>query len=133
MSNIHVSAPRKDVYVYAAIGIALLALLVAAYAIMSMPKPYQEIHASVTVRLPSMITVDYPGTAFVDLGWIYVDKAPAVITLRANSTAAWFYLDGVGYGNPATLTLSPGNHTVALLAYVPQNGTKIKIEYQVVS
>ncbi len=133
MSHMNIPAPRKDVYVYAAIGIALLALLVAAYAVMSTPKPYSETHAAVTVRLPQTVYVEYPGTAFVDLGWIYVDKAPAIVTLKANSTTAWFYLDGVGYGNPATLTLSPGNHTVALLAYVPQNGTKIKIEYQVVS
>jgi len=133
MSHMNIPAPRKDVYVYAAIGIALLALLVAAYAVMSMPKPYQEVHASVTVRLPSTVTVDYPGTVFTNLGWIYVDKAPAVVTLTANSTAAWFYLDGVQYGNPATLTLSPGNHTVALLVVVPKNGTNIQINYQVVS
>jgi hypothetical protein len=124
---------KRDVYVYAAIGIALLALLVAAYAIMTMPKPYQETHASATVKLPQTVYVEYPGTAFVDLGWIYVDKAPAVVTLRANSTTAWFYLNGVNYGNPATLTLEQGNHTVALLVYVPVNGTKIKIEWQVVS
>ena len=127
----------RDVAVYAAVAIAVLALVVAAYAAM---RPAQVVKtnqtglppsASATVNLASAVTLDAPGAYRVPLGWIYVSDAPAVVQLRANYSYTWFLLDGVNYGNPATAVLTPGNHTVDAIISAVQNGTKIKIEYAV--
>jgi hypothetical protein len=116
-----------------AVAVALIALLVAIYAVVTMPKPYiPPPTASATVKLVDQIVVDHPGVYTVNLGWIYVRDAPAVVQLSANYTYTWFILDGVQYGNPASAVLQPGNHTVAALIAVYSNATKINISYRVV-
>jgi hypothetical protein len=112
---------------------ALVAIIVAIYAVVSMPKPYQPPPtASATVKLVDSVTVHMPGTYTVDLGWILIKDAPAVVELSANYSYVWFLLDGVRYGNPATATLKTGNHTVSAIITVYDNGTKININYRVV-
>ena len=128
----------RDVAVYAAVAIAILALVVAAYAAM---RPAQVVKtanqtglpppASATVKLASEVSIASPGAYRVPLGWIYVSDAPAVVQLRANYSYTWFLLDGVNYGNPAPAVLTPGNHTVDAIIAAYTNGTKIKIEYAV--
>jgi hypothetical protein len=116
-----------------AVVVALVALLVAIYAVVTMPKPYEPPPtASAAVKLVDSITVDMPGAYTVDLGWIHVKNAPAVVELSANYSYVWFLLDGVRYGNPAMATLQPGNHTVSAIIAVYGNGTKINISYRVV-
>jgi hypothetical protein len=117
---------------HVALVVAVVALLVAVYAVITQPKPYQPPPtASVTVKLADQIAVDYPGVYKADLGWIYVRDAPAVVELSANYTYIWFLLDGVRYGNPAVAVLRPGNHTVSAHVVV-YNATKINISYRVV-
>jgi hypothetical protein len=116
-----------------AIAVAFIALIVAVYAIATMPKPYQPPPtASATVKLANQIAVDYPGTYTVNLGWIYVANAPAVVQLSANYTYIWFLIDGKMYSNVANVLLAQGNHTVAAIVSVARNGTKINISYNVV-
>jgi hypothetical protein len=129
------SAPARarDVALYAAVAIAIVALVVAAYAA---TRPAPETAplpptASVTVRLVDAVTVDAPGAHRVGLGWIYVDRAPAIVQLSANYSYVWFLLDGVYHGNPATAILTVGNHTVDAVISVTANGTRIKIDYKV--
>jgi len=115
-----------------AVVVALVALLVAIYAVVTMPRPYEPPPtASATVKLADSITVDIPGTYAVDLGWIHVKDAPAVVELSANYSYIWFLLNGVKYGNPAVATLRPGNYTVFAIVAVFSNGTKININYKV--
>jgi hypothetical protein len=119
-------------YEYTAVGVALIALIVAVYAVVTQPKPYQPPPtASAAVKLVGSITVDAPGTYTVDLGWIHIKDAPAVVELSANYTYVWFLLNGVRYGNPAVALLQPGNHTVSAIIAVHSNATKIKIDYRV--
>jgi hypothetical protein len=119
-------------YEYIAVGVALIALIVAVYAVVTQPKPYQPPPtASATVKLADSITVDMPGTYAVDLGWIRIKDAPAVVELYANYTYIWFLLNGVKYGNPAVATLQPGNYTVSAIIAVYSNATKINISYRV--
>jgi len=120
-------------YQYIALAVAFAALLVAVYAVVTQPKPYQPPPtASATVKLIDAVHVDMPGVYTVDLGWIYIKDAPAVVELSANYTYMWFLLDGVRYGNPAVATLQPGNHTVSAIIAVYSNATKINISYRVV-
>ena len=124
----------RDMAVYAAVAIAILALVVAAYAAMRPAKTNQSglpPSASATVKLASAVSIASPGAYRVPLGWIYVSDAPAVVQLRANYSYTWFLLDGVNYGNPAIAVLQPGNHTVDAIIAAYTNGTKIKIEYAV--
>jgi hypothetical protein len=116
-----------------AVAVALVALLVAIYAVVTMPKPYQPPPtASATVKLASQISVAYPGTYNVGLGWIYVANAPAVVQLSANYSYIWFLIDGKMYSNVANVLLTQGNHTVSAIVSVVQNGTVINISYNVV-
>jgi hypothetical protein len=116
-----------------AIAVALIALIVAVYAVATMPKPYTPPPtASATVNLVNQISVAYPGTYEVNLGWIYVANAPAVVQLSANYSYIWFLIDGKMYSNVANVLLSQGNHTVSAIVSVMQNGTKINISYNVV-
>jgi glutamate/tyrosine decarboxylase-like PLP-dependent enzyme len=116
-----------------AVAVALVALLVAIYAVVSTPKTYEAPPtASATVRLVNSVTVDMPGAYTVDLGWILIKDASAVVELSANYSYVWFLLDGVRYGNPATATLQVGNHTVSAIIVMHDNGTKININYKVV-
>jgi len=112
--------------------VAFVALLVAIYAIITQPKPTPPPPtAAATVNLANSVVVDTPGTYTVNLGWIYIKNAPAVVELSANYTYVWFLVDGVRYGNPATATLQVGNHTVSAIIAVYDNATKININYQV--
>jgi len=116
-----------------AVAVALIALVIAVYALITQPKPYTPPPtASATVKLIDGVTVDIPGTYTVDLGWIHIKDAPAVVELSANYTYIWFLLNGVKYGNPAVATLQPGNYTVSAIVAVFSNGTKINISYKVV-
>ncbi len=121
--------PRYD---YIAVAVALIALLVAVYALVTQPKPPEPPPtASVKVKIVNQIAVDHPGTYAVDLGWIHIKDAPAVVELSANYTYIWFLLNGVKYGNPAVTALQPGNHTVSAIVAVYGNATKINISYKV--
>jgi len=123
----------QERYYMVAVAVAVVALIVAVYAVATQPKPYQPPPtASATVKLVDKIAVDVPGVYTVNLGWIYVKDAPAVVQLVANYSYTWFLLDGVRYGNPAQAVLQPGNHTVAAIIAVYSNGTKINIDYKVV-
>ena len=116
-----------------AVAVALIALVIAVYALITQPKPYTPPPtASATVKLIDGVTVDIPGTYTGDLGWIHIKDAPAVVELSANYTYIWFLLNGVKYGNPAVATLQPGNYTVSAIVAVFSNGTKINISYKVV-
>jgi len=116
-----------------AIAVAFVALLVAIYAVVTQPKPYTPPPtASATVNLASQISVAVPGTYTVNLGWIYVANAPAVVQLSANYSYIWFLIDGKMYSNVANVLLSQGNHTIAAIVSVAKNGTKINISYNVV-
>jgi hypothetical protein len=122
---------RYDQYI--GLVVAFVALLVAIYALATQPKPYQPPPtASASVKLVDRVVVDVPGTYTVNLGWIYIKDAPAVVELAANYSYVWFLLDGVRYGNPTTATLEPGNHTVSAIVAVYGNATKININYRVV-
>jgi hypothetical protein len=120
-------------YDYVAVAVALIALLVAIYAVVTQPPAYTPPPtASATVKLIDSITVDVPGAYTVELGWIHIKDAPAVVELYANYTYIWFLLDGVRYGNPVITTLQPGNYTVSAIIAVYGNATKINISYKVV-
>jgi len=119
-----------------ALVVAVLALIVAAYAVASMNKLHitvKQVVPNVTVKLIDSVVVDVPGVRQVWLGWVYTD-APVVAEFRAYGTpngTLWFLIDNTYYGNPAVATLDAGNHTVA--AVVAVNGTaKIKITYRIV-
>lgn len=117
---------------YIAIAVAFIALIVAIYAIVTQPPPYSPPPtASATIKLVDSIAVDVAGVYAVDLGWIHIKDAPAVVELSANYTYVWFLLDGVRYGNPAVAALRPGNHTVSAIIAVYGNATKININYRV--
>ena len=117
---------------YIGLVVAFVALLVAIYALATQPKYQPPPTASASVKLVDSVIVDVPGTYTVNLGWIYIKDAPAVVELSANYTYVWFLLDGVRYGNPATATLQPGNHTVSAIVAVYGNATKININYRIV-
>jgi len=125
---------RDTALISIAVVASLIAMIVAAialvgyYELRSKPSPT----ASATVKLIDGVTVDIPGTYTVDLGWIHIKDAPAVVELSANYTYIWFLLNGVKYGNPAVATLQPGNYTVSAIVAVFSNGTKINISYKVV-
>ncbi|MFZ8809328.1 MAG: hypothetical protein ACO2PN_14640 [Pyrobaculum sp.] len=115
-----------------AVVVAIIALLIAVYALLTQPPAYTPPPtASATVMLTESITVDIPGTYTVDLGWIQIRDAPAVVELSANYTYIWFIFNGTRYGNPAFITLQPGNHTVSAIIVIERNGTKININYRI--
>ena len=122
----------QERYYMVAVAVAVVALIVAVYAVVTQPKPYQPPPtASATVKIADKVAVDRPGTYSVRLGWIYVKDAPAVVQLSANYTYIWFLLDGQMYGNAVNALLAPGNHTVAAIVSVARNGTVIDIKYTV--
>jgi len=128
---------------YAALGIAILALIVAVVAIAQRPQTAAAAtpsNATLTAALPTVVAkfydanVSYAGYVRVPIGWVYTDGdvlfyVNAVVT---NGAVYNVYVDGVKHGNPATVPLAPGNHTVEVLAYVPGK-TQIRVEYRVVS
>jgi hypothetical protein len=115
------------------VAVALVALVVAVYAVVTMPKPYQPPPtAAATVNLVNQISVNMSGVYTVNLGWIYISNAPAIVNISSNYSYIWFLFDGVRYGNPAMVTLQPGNHTVSAIIAVYRNGTNININYNVV-
>ena len=117
---------------YVAVVVALIALIIAIYALVTQPPHYSPPpSASATVRLVDRISADMPGVYTVNLGWIHIKDAPAVVELSANYTHIWFMLNGVRYGNPVVATLQPGNYTVSAIVSILNNGTKINISYRV--
>jgi len=117
---------------YIAVAVALIALLIAIYALVTQPAPYNPPPtASATVELVDRLTVNMPGTYVIDLGWIHIRDAPAVVELSANYTYIWFIFNGTRYGNPAFIALQPGNHTVSAIIVIERNGTKININYRI--
>ena len=130
----------------AALAVAVIALIVAAYAVASIPKTSTHggntttvvttVAASspppnVTVSLRDSVTVDWVGLNKVALGWIHT-TGPCIIELRGvGDYEIWFLVDNNYYGNPAVVVLSEGNHTIG--AYINALGPgKINISYRVV-
>jgi len=129
------------------LAVAVIALIVAAYAVASIPKASNTKSSNtttvtttvvasppppnVTVSLIDKVVVNVSGLHYVKLGWIYTD-APVVVELRGSGDyEIWFAVDNNFYGNPALAVLDKGNHTVA--AYVNVLGPgKININYRVV-
>lgn len=131
-----------------ALAVAVIALIVAAYAVASIPKT-SNTHGgntttvvtttvvasspspNVTVSLRDSVTVDWAGLNKVVLGWIYT-TGPCVVELRGvGDYEIWFLVDNNYYGNPAVVVLDRGNHTIA--AYINAIGSgKINISYRVV-
>jgi hypothetical protein len=130
-----------------ALAVAVMALIVAAYAVASIPKT-SNTHGgntttvtttvvasspppNVTVSLRDSVTVDWAGLNKVVLGWIYT-TGPCIVELRGvGDYEIWFLVDNNYYGNPAVVVLSGGNHTIG--AYINALGPgKINISYRVV-
>ena len=117
---------------YVAVVVALIALIIAIYALVTQPPHYSPPpSASATVVIADRVVVETPGVYTVSLGWIHIKDAPAVVELSANYTHIWFLLNNVRYSNPAVVTLQPGNYTVSAIVSILNNGTKINISYRV--
>jgi len=120
-------------WIYASLGIAVAALAVALVAMGTTLKgPLKEPEKVSVYAKFNNITIPYSGYYLLTLGWIKVDKD---VLLYINVTAIdghvySIYINGVEYSNPATVWLTPGNHTVSVMAYVSRK-THIKIEYKV--
>jgi hypothetical protein len=129
-----------------ALAVAVIALIVAAYAVASIPKSNTHgnntavvtttVVASspppnVTVSLRDSLTVDWVGLNKVVLGWIHTTR-PCIVELRGvGDYEIWFLVDNKYYGNPAVVVLDSGNHTIG--AYINALGPgKINISYRVV-
>jgi len=121
---------------YAALGVAVLALAVAIAAAAQRP----QTGATATVSPPTVVakfrdaTAPYAGYVRVPVGWVFTDSDVLLHIYAAAEGGEVYgvYVDGVKYGNPALVTLAPGNHTVEVFAYVPGR-TQIKVEYRVVT
>jgi len=116
--------------VYAAIVLAVAAIAMSIYAIQR-PTTAAAPQPAVKAKFYNA-TVDYPGYWTVQLGWVYVDK-DAILYINATAVGGQvysLYIDGVEYGNPATLWLTAGNHTIAAAVYAPGQIT-LKVEYRV--
>jgi hypothetical protein len=131
-----------------ALVIAVIALIVAAYTVATMPKASNTqggnttttvvttVVASspppnVTVSLRDSIRVDWVGLNKVTLGWIYTTGTVIVELRGSGDYDIWFLVDNKYYGNPALVVLDKGNHTVG--AYINALGPgKINISYRVV-
>jgi len=120
-------------WLYASLGIAIAALIVAVIAVgLSIVKGPETTKVAVRASFNDNITIPYPGYFSLVLGWIYVDK-DALLYLNVtttNGTVYGLYIDGVEYSNPATVWLTPGNHTISAIVYAPGE-TQIKVEYRV--
>jgi len=119
----------RKVELYAAIGIAVLALIVAAYAVSQIPKPAPPPKAVANVA--KEVAVPAPGLHYIEAGWIYVYQ-PSVVQVSVNSTLAWIRLgDYWAAGPTAVFNVGAGNYTLALVVDVPTNGTTLKIDVKV--
>lgn len=133
----------------AALAVAVIALIVAAYTVAMLPKASSTQNANktvttttttvaasspppnVTISLRDSVTVDIAGLHKVDLGWIYT-TGPVVIELRGSGDyEIWFLVDNNYYGNPALAVLDKGNHTVSAYINAVSVG-KFNISYRVV-
>jgi len=119
----------RKVELYAAIGIAILALIVAAYAVSQIPKPAPPPKA--VANVVKEVKVPAPGLNYIEAGWIYVYQ-PSVIQVSVNSTLSWIRLgDYWAQGPTAVFELGAGNYTLGILVDVPTNGTALKIDVRV--
>jgi len=122
--------------VYAALGIAVLALIVAVVAIAQRPQtaaaPTPSNATPTVVAKFRDATAPYAGYVRVPVGWVFTDSGVLLHIYAAVEGGEVYgvYVDGVKYGNPALVPLAPGNHTVEVFAYVPGR-TQIKVEYRV--
>jgi len=124
MSYVH----GRRVELYAAIGIAVLALIVAAYAVSQIPRPTAPKAAA---KVPNAVVVPAPGLHYIEAGWIYVYQ-PSVVQVSVNSTLSWIRLgDYWAQGPTAVFSVGAGNYTLGLLVDVPGNGTTLKIDVKV--
>jgi len=120
----------KSAALYAAVGIAILALIVAAYAVSQIPKPEK---ATATVNVAKAVKVPAPGLHYIEAGWVYVDR-PAVVQVSVNSSLTWIRLGEYwAQGPTAVFSLGAGNYTLGLLVDVLANGTTLKIDVRVSS
>ena len=131
---------------FVALAVAVIALIVAAYTVATMPKATNT-HSgnttvtttvvastpppNVTVSLRDSVTVDWVGLNKVTLGWIYT-TGPCIVELHGSGDyEIWFLVDNKYYGNPSVVVLDSGNHTIG--AYINALGPgKINISYRVV-
>jgi len=114
---------------YAAIGIAILALIVAAYAVSQIPKPAPPPKA--VANVVKEVVVPAPGLHYIEAGWIYVYQ-PSVVQVSVNSSLAWIRLgDYWAQGPTGVFELGAGNYTLALIVDIPTNGTTLKIDVEV--
>jgi len=119
----------RRVELYAAVGIAVLALIVAAYAVSQIPKPAPPPKAVANVARE--VVVPAPGLHYIEAGWIYVYQ-PSVVQVSVNSTLAWIRLgDYWAAGPTAVFNVGAGNYTLALVVDVPANNTVIKVDVKV--
>jgi len=120
---------HRRIELYAAVGIAVLALIVAAYAVSQIPKPTPPPKA--VANVVKEVKVPAPGVHYIEAGWIYVYQ-PSAIQVSVNSTLAWIRLgDYWAQGPTAVFELGAGNYTLALIVDVPANGTTLKIDVRV--
>jgi len=113
---------------YAAVGIAILSLIVAAYAVSQTAKP--EPKATATANVPKTVKVPAPGLHYIEAGWIYVDR-PALVQVSVNSSLTWIRLGEYwAQGPTAVFSLGAGNYTLGIVAEV-KNGTTLKIDVRV--
>jgi len=115
--------------VYAAVGIAIMALLVAVYAASQTAPPPKP---KATAKVANAISIPAPGVHYIEAGWVYVEQ-PSYVQVSANSSVAWIRLgDYWAQGPTATFAVGRGNYTLGLVVDVPAN-TVIKVEVRVLS
>jgi len=116
--------------VYAAVGIAIMALLVAVYAASQVAPPPRP---KATAKVAELVAVPAPGLHYVEAGWVYVEQ-PSYVQVSANSSVAWIRLGEYwAQGPAATFAVDRGNYTLGLVVDVPANNTVIKVEVRVLS
>jgi len=116
--------------VYAAVGIAIMALLVAVYAASQVAPPPKP---KATAKVPNAISIPAPGVHYVEVGWVYVEQ-PSYVQVAVNSSMSWIRLgDYWAQGPAATFAVDRGNYTLGLVVDVPANNTVIKVEVRVLS
>ena len=120
-------ARGKLAALYAAVGIAILSLIVAAYAVSQIPRLEK---ATATVNVAKAVKVPAPGLHYIEAGWVYVDR-PALVQVSVNSSLTWIRLGEYwAQGPTAVFSLGAGNYTLGIVAEV-RNGTTLKIDVRV--
>ena len=115
--------------VYAAVGIAIMALLVAVYAASQAAPPPKP---KATAKVANAISIPTPGVHYIEAGWVYVEQ-PSYVQVAVNSSLSWIRLGEYWAQGPvATFAVDKGNYTLGLVVDVAGN-TVIKVEVRVLS